>query len=498
MFVEITSDLNDAWKAGTIVDLKDDLARSLIGVGQAKESTAADALRASNKADLDKFKAELLGEIRSAIRPSHDNGNGRKPSPPTGGGGVDFGGRIDPGEPAGKRSWAELLRAVHCVQATDTPPELRDWGRNLLGKVYSDRTVSYKVTEDGGLQETIERSGISITRTGTESISGGPTYGFLVKPEWSDTLFRIPIEDSVIEPGAFEVPIGTTLEFKWPALDQYKAPTPGQSAAYAGFVLSRKGEITKRDYSDGATKMIDFKITDLTAFTTISRDLEADAYIRIDAMISQVLGQAFQWRKDYEYFNGTGIGQPLGIMNAGNTAALTVNRGTSGHIEYEDIVAMMAALHSACWREACWVCHQTCLKDLVAIHNHAGSLVYQPNSLISQAMRPAVMQDSTPYNQLMYRAQGVLEGFPVYITEKVPPLGTRGDFSLIHRRSYGVAARSGLEVGLSEHFLFDTDTIAYRFKLRNDARPLWLGPYIQSDGGAASGNTKVSPFVILN
>ena len=50
----------------------------------------------------------------------------------------------------------------------------------------------------------------------------------------------------------------------------------------------------------------------------------------------------------------------------------------------------------------------------------------------------------------------------------------------------------GLENGdESEHFLFDTDRIAVRWKLRNDAKPLLRGPYVQSDGGAASGS-KVS------
>ena len=58
----------------------------------------------------------------------------------------------------------------------------------------------YKVNEETGeIEETIERTleygGTEfIKRTGTESLSGGATYGFAVKPEWYGSLFEIPIE----------------------------------------------------------------------------------------------------------------------------------------------------------------------------------------------------------------------------------------------------------------------------------------------------------------
>ena len=153
---------------------------------------------------------------------------------------------------------------------------------------------------------------------------------------------------------------------------------------------------------------------------------------------------------------------------------------------------MMKQIHSSCYRGLRWVANTQTLDQLVSIKNHAGTYVYQPNAMITQAMEPTVMAGSVPSQ---YR--GVLIGIPVFLTEKVPTLGTKGDLSLIHPQSYGVATRSGLEVAISEHFLFDTDTVAFRFKVRNDAKPLWRAPYIQSDGGNTTGS-KVGPFSILN
>jgi len=382
------------------------------------------------------------------------------------------------------------LNCVFMAQCNDAPEAKRSYARNLLSRVYSDNTVTYKTDDRGELTETVERGGVTITRTGTESISGGPTYGFAIKPDWATQLFRIPIEDSVIEGAAREVPVGSALEFKWPALDQWKTPVAGQSASYAGFQLSRKGEITQRSSSDAALSMIEFKITDLTAYTTLSRDLMADNYIQMDSTLVAILGEAFQWKKDYEFLNSNGIGSPVGIFQA--NATQTVTRGTSSKIEYEDLVGMMKQIHSSCYRGLRWIANTQTIDQLVAIKNHAGTYVYQPNAVITQAMDPTVLAGSVP---AQYR--GTLIGIPVFFTEKVPTLGTKGDLSLVHPQSYGVATRSGLEVAISEHFLFDTDTVAFRFKIRNDAKSLWRAPYIQSDGGNTTAS-KVGPFSLLN
>lgn len=522
VFVELTADLsatNPAWTAGTVVEMKDSLARALIGDEQAKESTEGAALRASNRADLDKFKADMLGEIRSALKPSNNN-----PKPP-GGGGVEFDrletdGKIEPAKLKQEERWyhaGQMMRAVGMALHPESPSEDREAGRNLLHNLYCAKgRVNYKVTEGDDDQKGAVRfnDSIGITRTGTESVSGGSTYGFLVRPEWSDQLFRLPIEDSVIEPYARQIPVGQAVEFKEPALDQYSSPTAGQSAAYAGFQVARKGEITQRQYTDGKVDEIDYKITDLTAFTTYSRDLDADAFIRLGAMIQQCLGQAFQWKKDYEFINGNGIGMPLGILPGGGgslsaTAApavpasvLSFDRATNSKIYYEDIVGMMKQIHPALWKEMYWLTNSAqTLDQLEAIRTSASgnAFVFQPNSLVGQWMTPSIMGEGNAFNNLIYKnAQGYLQGKPVLFSEKLPQIGQVGDLILVNPRyAYGVATRAGIEMGMSEHFLFDTDRIAIRWKLRNDAKPLMRGPFIQSDGGASSNNSKVSWCSVL-
>jgi len=408
---------------------------------------------------------------------------------------------IRPGTAAAERGsqcFADILRCIFISQARGAPAGLARVCEDRLKKLYGFAQTEWQVDNEGRFVEihTDPTSGVQY-RTGTESLSGGPTYGFLVKPEWYQTLYRIMIEESILIDDAFQVPVGNSLELKWPALDQFGTPVAGQSSAYAGVVVTRAGETQQRLYSDGKVNEINFKITDLTGFSTLSRDLIADNFIAADALIQELFGMAFAWKFDYECLQSPGVGAPLGVFNStatifGGGASGHATRVTANSIFFPDLTWMLSSLHPSCWRDAFWVTNVTTIPFLLAIQNTAGVFVYQPNSLISQAMTPAVMNDLRTRGY-KFSAGGQMLGLPVKFSEKVPTLGSTGDLTLIHPKSYGIAQRSGLEVGMSEHFLFDTDTIAFRFKMRNDARPLWRAPYQQADGS----NTKVAPFVQL-
>ncbi len=501
-FVEFTADVG-SWKTGQIESLKLPVARGLIEAGQAKESDSLAFMRASLSAATDKQFADLKEEIRSMLKPK-----GTTSGPPNGGGGVDFG-RLDhvAGEADrsldGKerpRSFGEFCQNVALAQGVDVDAPIRAHATKMLRDRYGAEKCQYVINDrDGTIEQTITRTlnyGVeTVTRTGTESLGGGPTYGFALKPEYMSTLFEIPMEQSVFAESTFGVPMGNALELKWPAMDQYAAPKTvngiKQSAVFAGFTLGYVGETTARPSSDGKLSDINFKIVDLTGFTDMSRDLLSDNYIAMDAMATRVFGRAFTWMEDYMAIQGSGQGQPEGFFNS--LALLGYDRGTASHIYYADLVNMQQLLHPACWMGARWIAHITTLTELQAIQVSAGVYVYQPNALISQAMTPSITAGSSySAGEKIYRPMGQMLGFPVYFTEKVPVLGSTGDLNLVCPDQYGYARRAGLEVGLSEHFFFSTDRIAFRFKKRHDGKSLWRGPYQQLDG-----TQSVSPFVTL-
>lgn len=490
-----------AWQKDAIVELDEPTAAGLVATAVLEESNVSDYTRSQTASMLGESETRImarLDEIARGMVPTNFQipGQGQQYSDK----GVEAA-HVRPGEAAAERGvqcFADILRCVFHVQAKNAPRGMADLCEERLERVYKFEKRKYEMDGQGRFFsiDTNPATGV-VTRTGTESLSGGPTYGFLVKPEWYSTLYRIMIEESVLINDAFQVPIGNALELKWPALDQFGTPIAGQSASYAGVVVTRAGETQQRIYSDGKVYEIDFKITDLTGFSTLSRDLIADNFIAADSLIQELFGMAFAWKFDYECLLSPGVGSPLGVFNSnalitGGGISGNAGRVTANQILYADLAWMLSRVHPSCWKDMFWVTNVTTLPWLMGIQTAANTFAYQPNSLVSQAMTPTV-KDDVSTRGFKFKAGGTLLGYPVKFSEKVPALGTQGDLTLIHPRSYGIAARSGLEVGLSEHFLFDTDTIAFRFKMRNDARPLWRAPFTQADGAS----TKVGPFVQL-
>ena len=500
-----------SWEKDQLYEVPDDVGRSFVGLKYCDEVNAGEFLVASRAAADTALKDDILKSVKDLIAQSRGNGD-RRPTPPSGGGHVNFSkvaAGEDPAEAENERAkkrglFSEALRCIGIVGKPHLfdPQFVAHHNRRLQGM--SLEATEYRFNDDTGQFEStttrqLEGGGVeTVTRTGTDSLSGGATYGFSLKPEFLGTLFEISMEQQVFASSAQRIPVTQGIEVKWPAWDQYRAPvtTAGgvvQSAVFAGISLYYLGEITQRTPSDGLLNMINFKIVDLTGFTALSRDFVVDNYLAMDAAITRMFGRAIGWMEDYMSIQGGGVGKPQGYFNGPST--LVVNRTTASKIKPADLTGMIAAVSPMVWDDLRWITNITTFPQL-SILNDGTNYVFQPNALISQAMKLSAMDRAVGGRgaELMHRPMGDLLGFPVYFSEKVPTLGNTGDLSLVAPSQYGIAERSGLEVAVSEHFYFDTDRIAYRFKKRHDMKPLWRAPYIQSDGSS----TQVAPFVILH
>ncbi len=404
----------------------------------------------------------------------------------------------------GPKGMGEALRCIGIVgkpQMFD-PHLVAHTARRLQSM--SEEFTEYKFDDTSGQFEShttraLDGGGIeTVTRTGTDSLSGGSTYGFALKPEFLGNVFEISMEQQVFANATQSIPVSSGNEVRWPAWDQYKAPTTAggitQSAVFAGIQLYYAGETTQRTPTDANLNTINFKIVDLTAFTSFSRDFVVDNYLAFDSAVTRMIGRAFGWMEDYMGIVGPGMGRPQGFQNS--SATLVVNRATSSKIQPVDLTTMIANTSPMVWDSLRWITNITAFPQLSILQDSSGNYVFQPNALISQAMALSVADRSVGGRgaELMHRPMGQLLGIPVYFSEKVAVLGSTGDLNLVAPSQYGYARRSGMEVAVSEHFYFDTDRIAYRMKQRHDGKSLWRAPYQQADGS----NTKVAPFVLLH
>ncbi len=513
MFIKLQRSVG-AWEKDSVQEIVDDIARGYVKAGHAVEIDGSEYLRASRAAGDEALKTQIMSSvadtIKAALADVQKRGN---PKPPDGGGHVNFQ-KIAAGEDRAEKENERTVRrsdkgmgeALRCVAVAGKPHQfdpafVAHCGRRLQGM--SEEFTEYRFDDDSGTfvaTTTRELSGggvETITRTGTDSLSGGATYGFALKPEFLGNVFEISAEQQVFVDKAQGIPVSQGLEVKWPAWDQYKPPTTAggviQSAVFAGIQLFYAGETAQRTSTDAALNMINFKIVDLTAFTAFSRDFVVDNYLAFDSAVTRMIGRAFGWMEDYMAIQGPGLGKPQGYMMGGST--LVVNRLSSNKIYVGDLTTMISKVSPMVWNDLCWIANITTFPQL-SILSDGTNYVFQPNALVSQVMKLSAMDRSQGGRgaEMMHRPMGDLLGFPLYFSEKVPVLGSTGDLSLVAPSQWGHAVRSGMEVAVSEHFYFDTDRVAYRMKRRHDGKSLWRAPYQQADGSA----TTVAPFVILH
>lgn len=496
MFVKLISDVA-AHKAGSVIDEPNEtVARGYIAAGLAEESDHGAHLGNIVDSKLAAATAPILEAVEKLKRSLVDNVPSKgAPPPPAEDKGVEFDGDVEATEsPADRgvdgkaiaRGFGEIVGLIGRT-APSIPVEHRTHADQRLTEFYKlDRVSDF---HDANLS----KRGAPVSRAGTESMVGGSGYGYFVKPELMGSYFEIAMEDSLIEPFVAQIPVGATNEAKWLALDQYFIPGIGQTASASGIRVFRKGEITQRASSDAVLREILFKIADLTGITSLSRDLIADNYISAASTIQNLFMRALAFTKDFEFINGDGVGKPTGIRKS--NALLTATRKSANKIQLEDLQAMQAIFHQSRAKSSMYIAHQSCFTELLTLKFGSGLPAFLPNASIDQTSSFSLIA-GTSSSDTKFQSHGTLLGKPIrFTTDKLEVLGTVGDIMLVDPSQYGVADRQGVEIGVSDQFQFDTDQITYRFKLRNDGKSLWTGPYNSTSPSGA--NYKTSPYVQL-
>ena len=177
--------------------------------------------------------------------------------------------------------------------------------------------------------------------------------------------------------------------------------------------------------------------------------------------------------------NGTGAGQPLGILTSDAPVSVAKEAGQSAAtIVAANIWKMYARMHTRSIPNAVWLINQDAWPELFNLTidvGTGGQALFVPPGGISVA----------PF--------GTLLGRPIMPIEYCSTLGTVGDIILADMKAYASGTRRGIESASSIHLRFDYAESVFRFMFEVDAQPWIASPLTPFKG---SGNT-VSPFVTL-
>jgi len=223
----------------------------------------------------------------------------------------------------------------------------------------------------------------------------------------------------------------------------------------------------------------------LHALVPMTEELMEDAPLAA-ALITKKAGEQMQFKLTDAIINGTGVGQPLGFMNA--PCLVTVSKESSqvaDTIHAKNIAKMWARMPGAVRSKAVWLVNQDVEPQMMELGfqvgpadsgtKTGGSLVYVPPGGLS----------GSPF--------GTILGRPVITTEACAAIGDLGDIVFAFLGGYFAPFKQGgIKNSVSMHLWFDQDTTAFKWTLRVGGQP-WL----QAAVSRKNGSNTLSHFVTL-
>jgi len=311
------------------------------------------------------------------------------------------------------------------------------------------------------------------------SEGSGADGRFAVPPEWKSSIMQLVSgEDSLLSMTDQQTATGNTMTFPVDETTAWQS-TGGVQAYWTG-------EAAAMTQSKPSIKENTLKLDKLTALVPVTEELLEDSSA-LGNYVSKVAGGKINFKVNDAIINGTGAGQPLGIINA--PCLVSVAKETSqvaASLLGMNLLKMYARMPAMNRRRAVWLVNQDVEAQLMSVNIETKNVAGSENVSGMPAYLPPGGLSGSPYATLF--------GRPIIATEGCQTIGTKGDIIFADLASYLTVVKSGgLRSETSIHLWFDQDITAFKFVLRMAGQP-WLSAAIARKNGS---NT-LSHFVSLD
>jgi HK97 family phage major capsid protein len=297
--------------------------------------------------------------------------------------------------------------------------------------------------------------------------------GFLVPEILRSQLLEIALEMAVVRSRATVVPMDSA-RVPFPTIDV----TSNATSVYGGMIAYWAEESAMLTDANPKFARVELDAKKLTGMSVVPNELLQDSIISFSALIERLWPLALAFEEDSKFMVGTGTGEPLGFIGAGNSASVAVaaeGGQPASTIVYENIVNMYARMLPSSLNSAVWLISPDTIPQLYTMALSVGT---GGNSVfIVNASGPGPM---------------TLFGRPIVVTEKVNRLGQRGDIVFADLSYYLVGDRQAMSADSSTDYRFGQDQTTFRIIQRVDGRP-----WIQSAITPKNGGNSLTPFVEL-
>lgn len=315
------------------------------------------------------------------------------------------------------------------------------------------------------------------TTYGQEGV--GADGGFAVPPEYKTEIMSLVMAEESLLARCDATP--TSSNSVTVTTDETTAwQTSGGVLTYWG------GEAGTYSQSKPSLKEVSVRLHKLYSFVPVTDELLEDAPA-LSRMLATKAGEKMDFAITDAIINGTGIGQPLGILNA----ACTVQVAKEGSQAADTVVAanllkMSTRMPQRNFARSVWLVNQDTLQALYQLNlefkSGAGA------GIAAGTRMPTITlpgENGSTFSTIM--------GRPVIVTEACDTIGDVGDIILADLGSYFAPYKAGgIRSDVSMHLYFDQGMQAFRWTFRMGGQP-WLSAAITPKN---SSNT-LSHFVTL-
>jgi len=312
--------------------------------------------------------------------------------------------------------------------------------------------------------------------TGGFTVAVPSDGGYFLQGETAIDLMTNGFNNSVVLPRCQSRTLGAGTQFvEIIQLDETSRATGSRGGGVRVYTDKELGEMTA---SKTKFRKIRIEPKKLTGLYYASGETVRNVTF-LGQEMRQLFGEEFAFKCQDLVINGSGAGEPLGILNADCSIGVTKETNQAADtIVAENILKMESRL----WRESpgvCYLVNRECKPQLSALSMAVGT----GGQLVPM------------YQQQFYQGvmQATLNGFPCFTIEQSAALGDKGDISLADFGQYITANMGDINEAMSIHVEFINDQNTYRFIYYFDGQPKLksaITPY--------KGTATVGPFISVN
>jgi len=296
----------------------------------------------------------------------------------------------------------------------------------------------------------------------------GADGGFLLQEDFSTSLLQDAMATGRLASMCREVTISSNANsMKLPGIDE----TSRASTRWGGLLGYWLDEAAEKTASKPKFRRIELNLNKLVVLVYATDELLSDATV-LEQVIRQGAAQEIGFQLDDAIINGSGVGRPLGILNAGCLVSQAIEAGQAADtVVFENIVKMWSRIFAGSQPNSVWLINQNVFPQLATMSLSVGTGG-------APVWLPAGGASGSPYSSLM--------GRPVMPIEHCASIGDLGDIiPAVFGGGYILATKGGVQSDMSIHVRFVYDESVFRFVVRVDGQPVRASALTPYKGGSS-------------